>query len=114
MASQAVLAYRLQGIPNEYDRNGVRDIVCRLLNLDLRKVVVRSLAQYPLKDDEKVATLSFLEIPDILEDRQKAAQWMFDISDTDRGFPSIILTLDTHFQGFTPLPGSEDEECDIE
>ncbi|KAH7051368.1 hypothetical protein B0J12DRAFT_84762 [Macrophomina phaseolina] len=114
MTSHAAIAYRLQGVPDGYDRNNVRDLVCRLLRLDNKDVVVRSLAQHPSKEGEKVATLSFLANPTVLGHHERPTQWMFEEYDVEDGGTRIVLTLDTHFHGFTPLHGSDDDECDVD
>lgn len=112
MANQTSLTYRLKGIPKHHGRNDARDLVCRLLSLDQNKVRIRSLAQHPLKENEKIATISFSEQPNILAKRPRAGYWPLEEPDDDGSY--VTYSLDTHFHGLTPLHDLADEECDAE
>jgi hypothetical protein len=102
--------YRVRGIPNDYNRERTREtlnLVLGLCNTD-GNLKLGSLATSPYRS-EKVATISFREIPPCL---RKGNEWRFeqpDTDDIDYPLPSHQIVIDSHFWDFTPLRTFESE-----
>ena len=110
------MTYRLRGIPVNYSLQGVESLVRDVLELgDVIKVEVRSLADSPYPQPEKVATLNFSSTPSRLCGGPNPDEWCFDIPhDGQQEQARICLVFDTHFRGFTPLHAERDADCKIE
>ncbi|GME25839.1 ankyrin repeat-containing protein [Neofusicoccum parvum] len=67
------------------------------------QVTVHSLATNPSQPETKVATISFSEMPGFLQ--AKLNEWTSEANGKKK------LTLDTHFNGFTPLHADPDSDC---
>ena len=101
--------YRVRGIPNDYNRERTREtlnLVLGLCNTD-GNLKLGSLATSPYRS-EKVATISFREIPLRL---REGDEWYFEQPDTDIDYPlpSHQIVIDSHFGDFTPLRTFESE-----
>jgi hypothetical protein len=112
--------FRLRGIPHKYQtRDDVRELVKKILFIEAGvSVDVHSLALSPVEQHSKVATLSFVALPDCLSDCSRN-EWVFnlpaeDTSNEDGFNRRKSLVFDTHFSGFTPLHHSKDDDCHIE
>jgi hypothetical protein len=102
--------YRVRGIPNGYNRKRTRETLNLVLGLGNTdgNLKLGSLATSPYRS-EKVATISFREIPLCL---QKGNEWRFEQPDTDDidcPLPSHQIVIDSHFWDFTPLQTFESE-----
>jgi len=111
-----VMTYRLRGIPINYSLQGVESLVEDILELGGEiKVEVRSLADSPYPQREKVATLNFSSTPSRLCGGLDQDEWCFDIPhDGQWEQAKIYLVFDTHFRGFTPLHAERDADCKVE
>jgi hypothetical protein len=102
--------YRVRGIPYDYDGERTREtlnLVLGLCNTD-GNLKLGSLATSPYRG-EKVATISFREIPQRL---WEGNEWHFkqpDTDDTDYRLPRHQIAIDSHFRDFTPLRTFESE-----
>lgn len=114
MEKSTILTYRLKGIPNYYALGDVKELICRSLGLDGSKVRVRSLAQNPLNDKDKIATISVSDQQSNLVEQHSTKSWVFEDPHQSYEGLSDFYCLDTHFHGFTPLHRSSDELCDTE
>lgn len=101
--------YRVRGIPNNYNWQKTKETLNSILGLsDIHQsLILGSLATSPYRP-EKVATISFREIPLCL---QKGDEWSFrlfdsrqrDTDDIDDPSQSPQIVIDSHFRDFTPL-----------
>ncbi|KAF4433171.1 hypothetical protein F53441_13772 [Fusarium austroafricanum] len=107
--------FRIRGIPLEYEtRAAVRDLVKQTLALEpSARLTVYSLAVSPGDQNSRIATLSFLAIPDSLSDRSKS-EWIFPLLDGDDIDFSKSIVFDTHFAGFTPFQRTSDNDCHVD
>jgi hypothetical protein len=102
--------YRVRGIPNALNRERTRETlnsVLGLCNTD-GNLKLGSLATSPYRS-EKVATISFQEMPLCL---RKGNEWRFKLPDTDdidNPLSSHQIVIDSHFWDFTPLRTFESE-----
>ena len=105
--------YRLRCVPSELDKQGVKELVERVLRLeDHIAVVVRSLTDDPSQEGEKVATVAFSKIPWRLSREGGRTEWRFPIHNGQ--LEGHNLLFDTHFRGLTPLHSRSDSKCIIE
>lgn len=109
MVSEAEITFRLRGIPGNFSRSKVKDLVRTQLSLeDAIRVTVRSLACNPVRKHETVATLNFTSLPALLSGKREHFL-DFELDDKDGR-----LEFDTHFEGFTPLHSAQDKDCEFE
>lgn len=110
--------YRAQGIPATFDRSSTRELLRRLLQLDDEglRLTLLSLAPSPYEPKDKashVATFTFNGISRNLPATRK--EWTFTLpsdeeANSDRQSRTVKLTIDSHFEGFTPLNAFENGE----
>jgi hypothetical protein len=104
--------YRVRGIPIQYGVVETQELLSSVCKVGADMVVIGSLATSPHRD-EKVATVSFLELPSVLESETQD-EWSFEFSlntslqDSSNppigaGWNVLYLLIDTHFRGFTPF-----------
>jgi hypothetical protein len=110
------VTYRLQGVPYECGRQGVESLIRRTLQLGSNfNVELRSLADSPYQQKEKVATVHFSSTPASLSQGNVLDEWHFDVpheGQTDGA--TIRLVFDTHFRGLTPLHGDDEANGEVE
>lgn len=105
------ICFRVQGIPGRYSREEIQRILCDKLALaDISVVHIESLAINPMRTSEAVATVTFSEIPALLNGKTQHHIDLAPVASERRG----RIVLDTHFEGFTPLHSSKEEECTID
>lgn len=114
MVADGDKCFRVSGIPDGYSDSQIRALLARELHLDDDVLIeIFSLARSPLRQGERIATLSFSHIPAELSEH---GQQHIDIPSTcpDSRGPRKQVILDSHFEGFTPLHTSEDDECYVD
>lgn len=100
--------FRVQGIPGRYSREEIQEILWEKLALpDTSAVHIESLTLNPMRSSENVATVTFSEVPALLFGKTQYHIDLPPVASERRG----RIVLDTHFEGFTPLHFSKDEEC---
>lgn len=109
MVADSETAFRLRGIPAEFERTEVTDAIAQIPGFSQGiGIEIHSLACDPVYKDKQVGTLAFSRIPDSLLGQR-------EISFIPTHGPSKIqLTLDTHFEGFTPLHQSLEKKCEVD
>lgn len=108
---ESYICFRVQGIPGRYSREEIEQILREKLALaDTSLVHIESLAVNPMRSSEAVATVSFSEIPALLNGKTQYHIDLAPVASERRG----RIVLDTHFEGFTPLHSSRDDECTID
>jgi hypothetical protein len=110
--------FRVRGIPHSCKRRETEKIIKTALGLEDQGPGLRvsSLAFNPYRQaQEKVATVSFAEVPSSLSNGTGKGEWKFPLpifeppqasgDDDDEDIPrrDEELVIDTHFKGFTPL-----------
>lgn len=120
MAPDRHKTFRLRGIPFDYrSRTEVRELVKSVLSIGAgAALAVHSLAPSPVEDTQKVATVSFHDLPATLADSSRN-EWVVpfptgDHQDEDPDISRKPLVFDTHFSGFTPFQRCDESACDIE
>ncbi len=122
MATSDHLAFRVEGLPSTCDREAARSLIHTAVGLDhaASDVTIHSLARSVFSAHEKTATISSTKLAALLQPPLTRAQrWTFEIqthdllatSPKDRGGDEI--SLDTHFEGLTPLNSFEDDELHL-
>lgn len=107
MVSDKDKCFRLRGIPRDFGEAKIRDVLVGEFSLHENvDVEIHSLACNPLREKECIATLGFSEIPASLA---RQPDYFIDIPKSRRQ-----LHLDAHFEGFTPLHTTADDECKID
>ncbi|KAL1632156.1 hypothetical protein SLS56_003890 [Neofusicoccum ribis] len=113
--------FRLQGLPKSYaGRELTRKDVERLVGSAFKveqgiTVLVKSLGDHPLNENQKVATLSFSEIPGLIRQSSVRDREFRAGPTLDDGTPAgPWLYMDIHFNGLTPLHHQSDSECEVE
>lgn len=104
--------YRVRGIPLEFTKEKMQDILGIILDMEKDFIRCHSLALSPnYHEKTKVATVSFRDVlPDLLNE---GIEWHFDLPSSDYSTDKEIV-LDTHFNGFTPLQSSDDDDFAID
>jgi len=107
--------YRVQGIPTTYNREESRLLLKSILDRDNEnpEPIIHSLCVDPSSSvgkRDQTATVSFKQDPKVFQDER--SEWVLPIprlrSFWDRTSTSSIK-VDSHFLGFTPLNGFEDD-----
>lgn len=112
--------FRLRGCPSDLDKGPLEDLLSSIFgDVAQSEIHVQSLAQgHGLEITSRTATLMFSRIPAYVLDRQDQTSWRLEV-DSVRGFQNRqrsceALSLDTHFEGFTPLNDVEEDAEAIE
>lgn len=109
MVSDTDLAYRLQGLPSSLDKDDIIQCVKQGLNLDPDcSVKIRSISPDALDSSQQVVTLGFNKKPKALE-KDNFHLFTAELDDGEK-----YLSVDTRFDGFTPLHSVKDEESTLE
>ncbi|KAK8249386.1 hypothetical protein IWZ00DRAFT_488792 [Phyllosticta capitalensis] len=95
--------FRLQGLPIkhkglDFDESQTRSVIGRALNVDETEVFVDSLAKLPSQPNQ-IATIRFSKVPSEVE-RNIQDHGQIDVKCRAS---EIAMTLDVHFESFTPL-----------
>lgn len=106
--ARSPVTYRLLGIPVEISETDIPNLLRKAWEIpESTEIWVHSLAANPHLPEEKVATISFSEVPTSIQPL-KDTEWVSRVNE------DLELVLDTHFRGFTPLHSSPDENCSLE
>lgn len=112
--------FRLRGCPADLDKKCLGDLLSRILgDVTPSEIHIQSLAQgHGLESTSRTATLMFNKTPAYISDRQDQTSWRLDVDgglvSQDRPRSYEALSLDTHFEGFTPLNDVEEDAEAIE
>ncbi|KAF4302999.1 hypothetical protein GTA08_BOTSDO08663 [Botryosphaeria dothidea] len=118
MASTRQKTFRLRGVPLGRSKADTETLLKHAMKLDdSTEITVRSLALDPQRRKEQVATLDFSNTPSSL--RSHSGPWIFPIADDDAVLTESArdlrtLTLDTAFDGLTPLHSDKDSNCIVD
>lgn len=105
--------YRLRGIPKRYKKA----VLKRALGLeDEIEITIRSFAKDPQHNRDFIATLEFSETPSCLHLEDGMHSWTFPLPSDDetpvgKARLTCSMTLDTRFDGLTPLHRAGDQDC---
>jgi hypothetical protein len=117
------LTFRVQGLPADYDRGAAKALVeaAARLNIDSSDVTVHSLAPSASPPREKTATITSKQLALALRPQpsQESQRWKLTISasqlpvamersDDAHDQTDLQVSIDTDFEGFTPLHSFED------
>lgn len=114
--------FRLRGCPTDLDKGSLGDLLSSILgDVTPSEIHIHSLAQgHGLESTSRTATLMFSKIPACILDRRDQTSWRLDVDVNgvllfqDRPRSYEALSLDTHFEGFTPLNDVEEDAEAIE
>jgi hypothetical protein len=114
--------YRVKGIPGSYDLNSTATLLRSILNLGDQSstLQVQSLASNPYdepnQDAFQVATFTFTDVAKILSGSKE--QWSFPIPKDENSPENLAvkntISIDTNFEGFTPMNALPTEKHKIE
>lgn len=103
--------YRAQGIPPTITKASIKRLLRSVLACDESSLIVHSLADDPRGKPTKVATFTFTGSSENLSGRGR--RWTFPILEDQcpsAEGQSMRLSIDDHFEGFTPLNSFETSE----
>jgi hypothetical protein len=110
------VTYRVQDLPGATSRDDAIQLLEAAVGLNKRcsDIKVHSLADDPYYSGKKTATITLKDLAYVLPKTAHRNKWVFDLSDHPSGLdggslPTGFLTVDTHFEGFTPLNSFEDD-----
>lgn len=112
--------FRLRGCPTDLDKESLRDLLSSILgDVTPSEIHLQSLAQgHGLEIMNRTATLMFSKIPTYILDRQDQTSWRLEVDSVQvsqtRRRSCEALSLDTHFEGFTPLNDVDEDAEAIE
>lgn len=112
--------FRLRGCPADLDKESLRCLLSSILgDVAPSEIHVQSLAQgHGLESMSRTATIMFSKIPAYILDRQDQTSWRLDVGvirmSQNRQQSCEALSLDTLFEGFTPLNDVEEDAEAIE
>jgi hypothetical protein len=114
---RSLTTYRVQDLPGTCDRSSATLLIeaAVRLNKGCSDLKVHSLANDPCYRGKKTATITSRDLAGVLPEVARRDRWAFElldqhsVSDED-GNPTDGLTIDTHFEGFTPLNSYDDEK----
>jgi hypothetical protein len=114
---RSLITYRVQDLPGACDKGSATLLIEAAVGLkkgysDLK---VHSLANDPYYRGKKTATITSQNLAGVLPEAARRDQWALDLPDqpnvADGGkHPTDGLTIDTHFEGFTPLNSFDDDK----
>ncbi|KAL9069506.1 MAG: hypothetical protein Q9157_006130 [Trypethelium eluteriae] len=110
--------YRILGVPLEYDRKRLRTALISIFALSGTKHIrIHSLApNYTLSRPSQVATVTFENDPSVLLSGKREGPFALPSedssgdSDDEDALDRAKITLDTRFEGLTPLRSFSDED----
>jgi len=110
-----VLTFRVSGLLPDLNVDEVAKLLSRLLDKGgfTTGPNVRSLGLDPHSsacNATQVATVDFSRVP---ADFRAGSSWVYSVSGSRQGDSRQIM-IDSHFQGWTPLNGTRDEEHNVE
>lgn len=112
---RAAFTYRVQGIPQHHSWRSAKAFLEDCLGFEngSSDIKLHSLAQSAIYNDEKTATITSTDIIQKLAGEKE--EWTFDSPENadklDDGQPNNrVVTIDTHFEGFTALNSFENDE----
>ena len=112
--------FRVSRVPWRLDLRGLPLLLANVLNLAVSEVEVHSLASDVSNPNEtpwKTATVAFRTRPARLQASQSDKnEWIIEVpSPSDDKSEREALCFDTHFEGFTPLsPSENDDEHEVD
>jgi hypothetical protein len=110
------ITYRIQGLPSKCTAVKARRLVEAALNLNEESSPsfrLHSLAKSVIVKDEMTATISSCNLSTVLPNASQLSCWAFELpvgqakGENERNSMDII-TIDTSFDGFTPLNSVDD------
>ena len=111
--SRKTLTYRVRGIPSGVDVDALRKGLEVLL--ETQRLHVDSLAPSPIRRAGQVATIrvaNSVKLSDICDEWRTPAGRTLAVDTNDRG--ELVLAIDTHFLGFTPLYSPPSDKHNLE
>ncbi|KAL9111951.1 MAG: hypothetical protein Q9187_007849, partial [Circinaria calcarea] len=109
--------YRAQGIPLEYSKDSVKWLLHLILACEEDSLVIHSLADDPRGKPTKVAAFTLIGGSEHLSGRGR--RWTFPVPKEEcpsRNTQSPLVSIDDHFEGFTPMNSfktSEEHKIDF-
>jgi hypothetical protein len=109
-ANHPLITYRVQDLPAACDKTGASFLIEAAVGLTkgFSDIVVHSLADDPCYSTSRTATITSRDLRGVLPDAAIRDRWTFDLPYQSHGsntgkLSAAALTIDTHFEGFTPL-----------
>lgn len=116
-STSAPTTFRVRGLPLGYSKAEAETLIRSSLQIESEasiRVSVHSLAQASgSSSDEMTATVDFDPLPPAIASAAGPRYQQDFIVDRVAQEP-LYLTLDTHFDGWTPLHFTPDEQCQVE
>jgi hypothetical protein len=116
-AGRSLITYRVQDLPGASDKECATLLIESAVGLSpgCSDLKVHSLANDPYYSGRKTATITSKDLADVLPEAALRDRWEFDLPEqpsyTDKSeHHTSSLTIDTHFEGITPLNSFDDDD----